>query len=63
MYQEPEKHDPRERRKSIKTNPPSDLYVGIGKDVKVAIITMFNKVYSEWKKREEISAEKQKLLF
>lgn len=40
MYQGPKKCDSQEKRKSIQTNPPSDLYVGISKDVKVAIITI-----------------------
>lgn len=52
MYQGPKKCDSQEKRKSIQTNPPSDLYVGISKDVKVAIITI-NKVYSKWKEKRK----------
>lgn len=41
-----------------------ELAVTVDKDGKVVIIiyTQWSKVYSEWGKRQEISAEKQKLL-
>lgn len=48
MYQEPEKHDLQEKRKINESKTPN---VGISKGVKVAIITMLNKMYSEWKKK------------
>ena len=49
MYQEPEKHDLPEKRKINESKTPN---VGISKGVKVAIITMLNKMYSEWKKKK-----------
>lgn len=49
MYQEPEKHDLQEKREINESKTPN---VGISKGVKVAIITMLNKMYSEWKKKK-----------